>query len=69
MSTRPGLVKLERARRLVAAGELGKGVRVTIEFDEVLFAQPNHAESAHSNRGQFGGTTSAFMADHARACQ
>jgi len=43
---------------------LGKSVRVTIERDEVLFTQSDHAVLTHSNRGQLGGTTSAFMANH-----
>ena len=67
-STRvPGLVNLEWERRLVAAGQLGKGLRVSIDLDEVLFTESNHAESTNCNRRLLGGLTSAFVADHARA--
>jgi hypothetical protein len=68
-STRlPGLVNLEWARRLVGAGQLRKDVCVAKELDQVLLAESNHAESAHSNRGQLGGRTSTLVADHAWAC-
>ena len=59
-----GLVNLEGARWLMPATELRKGVRRSIQLDQVVLTQADHAELTHGNGGALRGITSAFVADH-----